>query len=127
MLPLVCLCLADPSVPAPSVAEAILPSATVTEPLKPSEPANPTAQNAAAADDALEPVNPATLEQINAALVEAGVNMSTTVDAALSRHRNKPRKTRNPVDRAFRANALGFGFSGSGFMVSAAGTAVVSW
>jgi hypothetical protein len=122
------MCLADlaanHALSSPSVAEPILPSASVTEPLKPSESANPTApaQGLAADDDVLEPVDPAALAKIDAALKEAGVNM-TTVDAELSgRRRNKLRKTRNPVDRALRAETLGFGFSGSGFLVSASGT-----
>jgi hypothetical protein len=62
----------------------------VTEPLKPSEPANPAApvQDLEADEDVLEQVHPAALADINAALTEADVNL-TTVDAELLSRRRK--------------------------------------
>jgi hypothetical protein len=65
---------------------------------------------------ALEAVNPAVLETLNAFLLQH--NATQGIEATILNRRNKLPKTRNPPDRAFRSNSLGFGFSGSGFLVS---------
>jgi hypothetical protein len=64
---------------------------------------------------ALEAVDPAVLATLNAFLLQN--NATQGIEATILNRRNKLPKTRNPVDRAFRSNSLGFGFSGSGFLV----------